>query len=184
RAATWRPGIWRPGTGAPAWVWPNSLGGFAGGAAQRLFGWGLAEVAPGRLTPWLAVSVGFGIVLYFRAEQEPALWAVLALATGTMAAAALVRHRPIGFPLMVGVAAIAAGFATATAKRALIDHPVLPTVAWNVEVSGFIEAREERERSDRIVVRVHHSEGPRLHEALERVRVSVRKGTAPPVGSL
>src|SRR4029077_14884656 len=46
-----------------------------------------------------------------------------------------------------------------------------------------IEVREERERSDRIVVRVHHSEGPRLKEPLERVRVSVRKGTAPPVGS-
>jgi competence protein ComEC len=65
----------------------------------------------------------------------------------------------------------------------LIDHPVLPAVAWNVDVTGFVEVREERERSDRIVVRVHHSEGPRLHEALERVRVSVRKGTAPPIGS-
>ena len=144
RAATWRPSNWRPGFGAPAWVWPNGLGGFAGGAAQRLFGWVLADVGPGRLTPWLAVSFGVGIVLYFAAEQEPALWAVLALAAGTIAAAVLVRHRPIGFPLMVGVAAIAAGFATATAKRALIDHPVLPVVAWNVDMTGFIEVREDR----------------------------------------
>ena len=183
RAATWRAATWRPGTGAPAWVWPDNLGGFAGGAAQRLFSWVLADVGPGRLTPWLAVSFGFGTVLYFAAEQEPALWASLALAVGTIVAAVLVRHRPIGFPLMVGVAAIAAGFAAATVKRAFIDHPVLPAVAWNVDVTGFVEVREERERSDRIVVRVHHSEGPRLKEPLERVRVSVRKGTAPPVGS-
>jgi competence protein ComEC len=180
RAAAWRPATWRPGSGAPVWIWPDIRGGFAGGVAQRLFGWVLADVGPGRLTPWLAVSFGFGIVLYFAAEQEPALWAVLALAVGMIVAAVLVRHRPIGFPLMVGVAAIAAGFATATAKRAIIDHPVLPAAAWSVDVTGFIEVREERERSDRIVVRVHHSEGK---EPLERVRVSLRKGTAPPVGS-
>ena len=43
--------------------------------------------------------------------------------------------------------------------------------------------REERERSDRIVVRIDRIAGPRLDEKLERVRVSVRKGTAPAVGS-
>ncbi len=43
--------------------------------------------------------------------------------------------------------------------------------------------REERERSDRIVVRVSKIEAPRLREAPERVRVAVRKGTAPAVGS-
>src|SRR5262249_31116405 len=117
------------------------------------------------------------------AEQEPALWAAVALAVGGIVAAVLLRHRLIGFPLMVAVAAIAAGFATATIKRAVIDHPVLPAVAWDVESTGFIEVREERERSDRMVVRVHHIEGPRLQEQLERVRVSVRKGTAPAVGS-
>src|SRR5205807_3568150 len=51
------------------------------------------------------------------------------------------------------------------------------------EVAGFVEVREERERSDRIVVRVDHISGPRLNEKLERVRVSVRKGTAPAVGA-
>src|SRR5262249_52807322 len=94
RTATWRPATWRPG--APAWVWPDSLGGFAGGAARRLAAWALADVAPGRLTPWLAVSFGFGAVLYFAAEQEPALWAAVALAIGGIVAAVLLRHRLIG----------------------------------------------------------------------------------------
>jgi competence protein ComEC len=83
----------------------------------------------------------------------------------------------------LGVAAIAAGFATATIKRAIIAHPVLPAAVWNVDISGFVETREERERSDRISVRVASIAGPRLNEQLERVRVSVRKGTAPAVGS-
>jgi competence protein ComEC len=43
--------------------------------------------------------------------------------------------------------------------------------------------REERERSDRVVVRVERMSGPRLEEKLERVRVSVRKGSAPAVGT-
>ena len=50
-------------------------------------------------------------------------------------------------------------------------------------ISGWVEVREERERSDRIVVRAHRVEGGRLTQTLERVRVAVRKGTAPPVGS-
>src|SRR5437762_124940 len=60
---------------------------------------------------------------------------------------------------------------------------VLAEAAGSVDVAGFVEVREERERSDRIVVRVERITGPRLNEKLERVRVSVRKGTAPAVGT-
>ncbi len=115
-----RAAAWRPGEGAPAWVWPDSLGGFVGGAAQRITAWAMADVGAGRLVPWLAVSFGFGTVLYFAAEHEPATWAALALAVATIAGAMALRHRPVGFPLMVAAAAIAAGFATATVKRAII----------------------------------------------------------------
>src|SRR5438105_9594815 len=181
RAATWRPGsaAW----GRPAFAWPGSFVDFANKLAQRLSAWALADVGPGRLVPWLAISFGSGIVLYFAADREPAPSAAVALAGGMMAVTALARRRPTGFPVALAVAAAAAGFATATAKRAIIDHPVLASPAWNVEVAGFVETREERERSDRIVVLVHRIEGQRLAEKLERVRLSVRKGTAPAVGS-
>ena len=53
----------------------------------------------------------------------------------------------------------------------------------NVSIAGFVEVREERERTDRIVVRALSFEGARLEQKLERVRVSVKKGTAPPVGA-
>src|SRR4030095_12384160 len=107
------------------------------------------------------------------------------------AVAYLARARPVAFPLLIGATAAVAGFAIATVKTARIAHPVLqhsashPCLqhsAWNVPLSGFIEVREQRERTDRIVVRVHSIEG-RLRDAPERVRLSVKKRKAPPGGT-
>ncbi|HVV60294.1 MAG TPA: ComEC/Rec2 family competence protein [Pseudolabrys sp.] len=145
--------------------------------------WAAAEAAPGRLAPWLPVAFGFGIVLYFTADHEPALWAALAAAMTFTAVAYVSRRRPFGFPLALGVAALAAGFATATFRTTHVAHPVLRYPASSVSLSGFVEKREERERSDRIVLRVSHVEGRRLDTAPERVRLAVKKGTAPLVGS-
>ena len=93
-------------------------------------------------------------------------------------------RRPIAFPAALGLAAMAAGLGSRDRQDARsIAHPVLSAPVWNADVAGFVELREERERSDRIVVRVTRIAGPRLNETLERVRVSVRKGTAPAVGS-
>ena len=83
----------------------------------------------------------------------------------------------------VMIAAVAAGFATATWKTAIISHPVLAKPMYSVPLSGFVEARDIRERTDRFVLRVAQMEVPRGGIRLERVRLSVRKGTAPDVGS-
>ncbi|HEV7495907.1 ComEC/Rec2 family competence protein [Baekduia sp.] len=181
----WRP--WgSPWSGAgrwPDWAWPDGLADGARRFAGRIREWVFVEVGPGRLVPWLAIALGCGIVIYFTADQEPASWAAAAMLGATVGITMLVRHRPIAFPAALAAAAIAAGFATATFKRAIIAHPVLSAPVWNVDLAGFVEAREERERSDRIVLRVERIAGPRLNEKLERVRVSVRKGTAPAVGT-
>jgi competence protein ComEC len=100
-----------------------------------------------------------------------------------MTAAHRLRASPIGFPIAVGCAAIATGFATAALKSRLIDHAVLLAPAYSVSVSGFVEAREERERSDRIVVRVATIEAARLADRPGRIRLTVRKGAAPAVGA-
>src|SRR5712692_7084206 len=180
RAETWRP--WSAAGRRPAPAWVDDLVELARRITQRIREWALVEVGPGRLVPWLAIAFGCGITVYFAADREPAPWAAIALFIAAATIAFLVRRRPVAFPLLVGLAAAAAGFATATVKRAIIAHPVLSAPAWNVEIAGFVEMREERERSDRIVVRVDRITGPRLNETLERVRVSVRKGTAPAVG--
>ena len=164
-------------------AWPDGLSDFARRLVERVRAWIAVEFGPGRLVPWLAIAFGCGIAIYFAIDREPTPWAAGLLLAAAVAATVLSRHRPFAFPLAMGAAALAAGLATATAKRVIIAHPVLSAALWNVDIAGFVEVREERERSDRIVVRVERIAAPRLEEPLERVRVSVRKGTAPAVGA-
>ena len=162
-------------------AWPSPARAF-GGAHDALERWFAIDTAAGRLLPWLPVCFGFGIVIYFAAEHEPALWSGLLLTSVLAGVMYVARARPVAFPLLIGATAAAAGFAIATVKTAQIAHPILQHSAWNVPLSGFIEVREEREKTDRIVVRVH-SIGGRLRDAPERVRLSVKKRMAPPVGA-
>ncbi|MGE0566131.1 MAG: ComEC/Rec2 family competence protein [Pseudolabrys sp.] len=159
------------------------------GLAQTTLGWRAAlaqsfvsEFAPGRLTPWLPVAFGAGIVIYFSAPREPLWWATMALATALCVVAFLARRRFVAFAVALTVATVAAGFAAAAIKAALIAHPVLPFPVFGATVTGFVEVREERARSDRIVVRVASLTGERINVKPERVRVAVRKGGAPAVG--
>src|ERR1700690_1492905 len=87
--------------------------------------WAIAEVAPGRLLSWLPVAFGFGIVLYFTADREPAWWAASALALAGVIVAFLARRRASRFAIALGFAAIAAGVAVATLQAARVAHPVL-----------------------------------------------------------
>ena len=179
RAETWQPdaGARRPLSWPVAkWPWSDFWAEYAHAAAEQIRNWAWAETAPGRLMPWLPVAFGIGVVLYFAAAREPAMWAAVTLVVGCAAAAILLRAWPIAFPMALALTAMAAGFAVATLKTVLIAHPVLHHIASNVEITGFVEAREERERSDRIVVRALKIEGGRLDEVPERVRLSVRRG--------
>ncbi len=152
-------------------------------ARQTLAGWATAEVAPGRLLPWLPVAFGTGIALYFAADREPAWWAAVAAAAAALAVVVATRRHPVGFPLALAAAAMACGFAIATLQTLRIAHPVMRASTWQAQVGGFVEIREERARSDRVVVRVERFAAPRIAQAPERVRVSVRKDTAPAVGA-
>jgi competence protein ComEC len=163
------------------WQLPWSLPGFA--VSQELRQWLFAEVGAGRLLPWLAIAFGGGIVLYFTADREPVWWVALALSLAGVVGSVLVRSRAVAFPIVVGLTAAAAGFATATLKTAIIEHPVLHFPTTSVMVAGYVEVREERERTDRFVLRVERIDGNRINDKPQRVRLSVRKGTAPAVGA-
>ena len=162
---------------------PNGLARNLARMRGQIAEWALAEVAPGRLLPWLPVAFGAGIVLYLAAAREPSLWAAVPVALACTALAFAVRNRPIAFPLSLGVAALAGGFAIATVQTARIAHPVLQRRVASATLSGFVEIREGRERSDRITLRVASFEAARVPEKPERVRLAIRKHTAPPVGS-
>ena len=165
-------------TGGAQW-WSRDWGA----AQRRLQTWLVAERAPGRLVPWLPVAFGAGVALYFSAGREPALWAVTAALLLAAAGAFLCRRKALAFSALLLTSAACAGFACATAKTVFIDHPVLAFPVTSGEITGWIVRREERERTDRITVAVTRFEARRQGEPLQRIRVTVRKGTAPPLGS-
>src|ERR1700738_1053298 len=176
-AGTWPPreGA-RSGSIAPSGfvLWPSF--------AARLREWIAAEAGAGRVLPWGSVAFGTRIAFYFTADHEPVAWVTAVAATGFCVAAFLLRRKKL-FPVAVMIAAISAGFAAATWKTQRIAHGVLARPMYGVSLSGFVETRDIRERTDRFVLRVTQMESPRSEVKLERVRLSVRKGTAPAVGS-
>src|SRR5882672_4497424 len=176
-----------------AGTWPPREAARAGGFAPSGFGewsslletlraWIRAEAGAGRLLPWVPIAFGAGIAFYFGADHEPVAWVTAVAAIAFCAAAFLLRRNKV-FPIAVMIAAVAAGFAIATWKTARVAHGVLARPMYSVALSGFVETRDIRERTDRFVLRVATMESPRGQIKLERVRLSVRKGTAPMVGS-
>jgi competence protein ComEC len=175
-------GTWPPRGAAQAGpLAPSGLGAWSSLTA-KLREWVAAEAGAGRLLPWVPVAFGVGIAFYFTADHEPVAWVAAVVAAAFCAAAFLLRRQKI-FPVAVMIAALAAGFATATLRTARIAHGVLARPMYSVQLSGFVEARDIRERTDRFVLRVTQMDAPRSSIKLERVRLSVRKGTAPDVGS-
>ena len=176
-AGTWPPrGAAQAGRFAPA--------GFVawGPFVERLRAWVRAEAGAGRLLPWVPVAFGAGIALYFAAFREPVLAVTVATAIAAGVAALFLRRSRFFAAAVLG-AAVAAGFATATWRTAHVAHIVLARPLYSVSLSGFVEARDIRERTDRFVLRVTQMDAPRMAARLERVRLSVKKGTAPDVGS-
>jgi competence protein ComEC len=175
-AGTWPPrgGVQTGGLAAGSGVWPRIF--------DKLREWARAEAGAGRLLPWVPVAFGTGIAFYFSADHEPVLSVAVVTAAVLCCAAFLLRRHKF-FPAAVMVASVAAGFATATLRTAYVAHEVLARPAYSVSLSGFVEARDVRERTDRFVLRVTHMDGPHLPAKLERVRLSVRKGMLPAVGS-
>ncbi|MEH2570269.1 putative membrane metal-binding protein [Bradyrhizobium sp. AZCC 2289] len=143
---------------------------------------GSGEAGAGRLLPWVPIAFGTGIAFYFAADHEPVLSVAAIVAIALCALAVLLRRKKM-FPAAVMIAAVAAGFAVATWKTARIAHGVLARPMFSVALTGFVETRDIRERTDRFVLRVATMESPRGQTKLERVRLSVKKGTAPDVGS-
>ena len=183
----------RARTQGVAGTWPPrgaaQAGGFAASGfstwpslAAKLREWIAAEAGAGRLLPWVPIAFGTGIAFYFTADHEPVAW-VTAVVAAALCLAAFLLRRHKAFPVAVMIAAMSAGFATATWKTVRVAHGVLARPVYSVSLTGFVETRDIRERTDRFVLRVVSMDSPRAVTKLERVRLSVRKGTAPDVGS-
>ncbi|MBN8991007.1 MAG: ComEC family competence protein [Rhizobiales bacterium] len=175
-------GTWPPQGAAPAGALPSSRPAFWPPLIETVRQWARAEAGAGRLLPWVPIAFGTGIAFYFAADHEPVL-PVVAVTAIVLGVVALLLRRHKVFPVAVMIAAVAAGFAIATWKTARIAHGVLARPMFSVALTGFVETRDIRERTDRFVLRVVTMESARGTTKLERVRLSVKKGTAPDVGS-
>ena len=175
-AETWPPrgGARTGGLVAASGEWPRIF--------EKVREWVRAEAGAGRLLPWVPIAFGTGIAFYFAADREPVL-SVTVVTAAVLGIGAFLLRRNKFFPAAVMAAGAAAGFATATIRTAHVAHEVLAKPAYSVSLSGFVEARDVRERTDRFVLRVTQIEGPHLQAKLDRVRLSVRKGALPEVGS-
>lgn len=142
-----------------------------------------AEAASGRLILWLPAAFAAGILLYFGASTEPSLAASLVLVVLLGGAAVAARARPVMFALASVLLATVAGFAAGGVRTALIAHETIIPPKTPVRLSGFIERVERRTTGDRILLRLDGDAVRGLANAPALVRLSLRKGWAPPVGS-
>ena len=110
--------------------------------------------------PWVPVAFGVGIALYFTADHEPVRW-VTAIAAVLLATLAFSLRRHRVFPAVAMIAVVASGFAVATWRTVIVGHGVLARPLYSVSLSGFVETRDIRERTDRFVLRVTRMEAPR-----------------------
>jgi competence protein ComEC len=132
-----------------------------------------------RLFLWLPVLMGVGILLYFTADREPALWAPLTGLTLAGGFALLLRNRRLAPAICLGIAAVFAGFAAASWRTTTIAAPVLerPRVG---QLSGFVESIEARDAGARLVVLVTDIVGVEAQRQPRRVRVNIRAGSISP----
>ncbi|MGQ3674686.1 ComEC/Rec2 family competence protein [Xanthobacter sp. TB0139] len=143
-----------------------------------------SEVDSGRLILWLPVFLALGILLYFGAAHEPSLAAVCLLAGGLGLASFFARRNPVAFAILLLCSCVASGFALATSRTAWVSHYAMSQPPdFPLRLQGFVEKLERRTKSDRIVLRLTSRTVPGLHKVPERVRLTLRKGVAPPVGA-
>ncbi|PTM43164.1 DUF4131 domain-containing protein [Bosea sp. 124] len=178
-----------PARGARADVLPSRLPTFVlggPGLGVTLTAWrggffrALAlEAERRRLFLWLPVMMGAGILLYFLADREPALWAPLTGLGLAAGAAFALRRRRLAPLIALGCAAAFAGFAAATWRTATVAAPMLdrPRIG---QVSGFVESVEARDAGARLVILVTSLAGLEPERWPRRVRVNIRSGSVSP----
>jgi competence protein ComEC len=113
------------------------------------------EAESDRLSLWIPVLFGGGILAYFALSEEPRLLTAGAL---IMAASGFIlAGRGTGLGLIIGGAALAlaAGFANAKLHTEMARAPVLGKEMRGVTVTGFVEHYERRDKAKaRVTLRV------------------------------
>ena len=157
---------WAGGAGLD-WSLPDGRGWLSRNAGH--------EIEQRRLFPWIAVCFGLGVVLFFQADGQPALWAPLGAFALCAAAAIALRRSLTALSVLVALAAVFAGFSAGAIRTRSVAAPVLSRVMI-VPVTGFIEAVEDRDEGKRLLLRIVDMKDVPEAERPTRARISVRNG--------
>lgn len=127
---------------------------------------------------WLPAAIGLGILLYFSAREEPAIWAgpVAAL----IAFPAVVLARGAGRVIAIAFLFVMLGFSGAAFRTALMASPMLEREISG-EVSGYVEIVDLLQSRQRVTLRVAKIEGIAEAALPYRIRLGVagRSGVEP-----
>ncbi|MGZ8409251.1 MAG: ComEC/Rec2 family competence protein [Hyphomicrobium sp.] len=142
-------------------------------AARQL--WSVVIRERDRWVLWSAVGFGFGIGVYFALPFEPPLWCGPAL-TAAMLMTVLWpgRCEPYVTVAAGAIAIVAAGFAVAQVRTALVDTQLLKRRVGPALVTGQVQRFEPQIGSARVVIANVAVEGLTPAETPKQVRMSLR----------
>lgn len=102
---------------------------------------------------WTPVGSGFGVAAYFALPAEPPGWLGAVVAGAAVLLAWGLRRRPLGLAATLAVLAVAVGFASAQARTALMEAPMLRKPIGPTLVTGRVEIIERLPDGARLVLR-------------------------------
>ncbi|MBB3019957.1 competence protein ComEC [Microvirga lupini] len=133
------------------------------------------EIEQRRLFPWIPVCFGIGILLFFQVDSAPALWAPLGAFAVCGAAGIALRRHMTALVAMIVLSAVFAGFSAGVIRTRTVSAPAITRIIITT-IAGFIEAVEEREQGQRLLIRIVEMKDVTPAERPRLVRVSIRAG--------
>ncbi len=123
---------------------------------------------------WVPVLFAGGILFYFALTDEPGAASAAALVIAAIGLAIASRGLRLGLVIGGTALSLALGFASAKLATEMARAPVLATELRNVEVKGFVERYEARDKAKaRITLRVISLGALSANETPYRVRVTL-----------
>ena len=127
---------------------------------------------------WLPVAFGAGIGIYFSLDSEPPAWLGVAGFASAVMLGCLCRRRAAPLLAAIALGALAAGFAVAQVRSALVAAPVIEKRMGSLVLSGRILELEPRGSRSRVTLG-HLSIPDLAPEATPaRVRITVSQDLA------
>ncbi len=95
----------------------------------------------GRYFLWLPIFAIGGVLMFFAADHDPALWAAFLALIASLVAAFLARSKEAGFVFAAAVVALSGGFFASALRVEMVKAPILQETTRGL-ATGIIESVE------------------------------------------